>query len=180
MYQELERVTEQRAGLVQERRMLQVGQMLDREINCQTGKDTAVRSLFKYWQAMCRNGRPPFVDEFFPKTSLDPKDAQWISSVDVTQENPFNFILYDHPGMLFGDFSKTALVEHPFKLHAARCAFEYEFCKRTRQPTYHEITQTVGHYHRSYVRLLLPAIDRPGNVQKLFYATRYLTEPIVI
>ena len=180
MYQELERITEQRAGLIQERRMLQIEQMLDREINCHTGKDTPVRSLFKYWHAMCHDGRPPLVDEFSPKARLDPKDARWISWVDVTQENPFNFILYDHPGVLFGNFSQTALLHHPFKLHAARCAFEYEFCKRIQQPTYHEITQTVGRCHRSYVRLLLPAVDRMGNVQKLFYATRYLADPVAV
>jgi hypothetical protein len=178
MYQELERIVEHRAGIIQERRMLQIEQMLDREIDHQTGKDTAVKSLFKYWHGMCRNGCPPFVTEFNPKALVDPRDARWVSWVDVTQENPLNFVLHDHPGMHFGDFSQTPLFHYPVKLHAARCAFEYEFCKRIQQPTYHEITQTVGDRHRSYVRLLLPAIDGRGNVEKLFYATRYLTEPI--
>jgi len=82
--------------------------------------------------------------------------------------------------MFFGNYSRTVLLHHPFKLHAARCAFEYELCKRIQQPIYHEITQTVGRYHRSYVRLLLPTVDRSGNVEKLFYATRYLTEPVAV
>jgi len=178
MYQELERVTEQRGGIVQERRMLRIEQMLDREINHQTGKDTTVKSLFKYWHATHQNGHLPSAAAFSPRALLEPKDARWVSWIDVTQENPFNFVLYDHPGAFFGNFSCTALLRHPFKLHAARCAFEYELCKRTRQPIYHEITQTVGRSHRSYVRLLLPTVDKSGKVQKLFYATRYLTEPI--
>ena len=85
-----------------------------------------------------------------------------------------------HPGAYFGNYSHTALLHHPFRLHAARCAFEYELCKRVRQPIYHEITQTVGSTYRSYVRLLLPTVDSLGKVQKLYYATRYLTEPIAV
>lgn len=180
MFQELERITEQRAGIFQERRMLQIEQMLDRELNHQTGRDTAVKALFRYWQAMCANGHPPFANDFTPKAKLNPLDARWVSWIDVTQENPFNFILYDHPGAFFGNHSHKALIQHPFKLHAARCAFEYEFCKRIGQPTYHEITQSVGNCHRSYVRLLLPTVNISGKVQKLFYATRYLTEPVAI
>jgi hypothetical protein len=180
MYQELERITEQRAGIVQERRMLQIDQMLDREINHQTGKDTTVKALFRYWRAKCGNGRSPFADEFTPRAIFNPKDTRWVSWIDVTPDNPFNFRLYDHPGAFFGNYSRTVLLHHPFKLHAARCAFEYELCKRIQQPIYHEITQTVGHYHRSYVRLLLPTVDRSGNVEKLFYATRYLTEPVAV
>ena len=180
MYQELERVTEQRAGLVQERRMLHIEQMLDREINSHTGGDTALKVLFKYWHAMCHNGRLPSAHEFNPRAMLGSKDARWISWIDVAQENPFNFVLYDHPGAYFGNYSHTALLHHPFRLHAARCAFEYELCKRVRQPIYHEITQTVGSTYRSYVRLLLPTVDSLGKVQKLYYATRYLTEPIAV
>jgi hypothetical protein len=178
MYQELERVIEDRDGIVQERRMLQIEQMLDREINLQTGKNTAVKSLFQYWHESHRNGRLPSEDEFTPKAVLNPADAGWLSWVDVTQEDPFNFVLHDHPGAYVGDFSHKALISHPFKPHAVRCAFEYEFCKRTQQPIYHEITQTVGRWHRSYVRLLLPTVDKTGKIQKLFYATRYLTEPV--
>ena len=177
MYQELERITEQRAGVAQERRMLQIEQMLDREINHKDGKNTTVRSLFQYWQERHRNGRLPSAGEFEPKALLKPEDARWVSWVDVTQENPFNFVLHDHPGAYFGNYSDKALLSHPFKPHAARCAFEYEFCKRTQKPTYHEITQTVGNRHRCYVRLLLPTVDRAGKVERLFYATRYLAEP---
>lgn len=177
MLQELERVTEDRDGIVQERRMLQIEQMLDREIVLQTGKNTAVRSLFEYWRSRHRNGCLPSEHEFAPKTALNPKDARWVSWVDVTQDNPINFVLHDHPGAYVGNFSRKALISHPFKAHAVRCAFEYEFCKRMQQPIYHEISQTVGGWHRSYVRLLLPTVGKTGKVQKLYYATRYLAEP---
>lgn len=178
MYQEIERITEARAGVAQERRMLQIEQMLDREINQQTGKSTTVKSLFHYWRDRHLHGALPSSDGFEPKSLLDPENARWVSWVDVTHDNPFNFVLHDHPGAYFGDFSDQALSSHPCKPHAARCAFEYEFCKKTRTPTYHEITQTVGSRHRCYVRLLLPTVDKSGQVRKLFYATRYLTEPI--
>lgn len=158
--------------------MLEIGQMFDREIDLKTGGDTVVKSLFKYWHARCQNGRPPLADEFVPRSVLDPTESRWVSWVDVNQENPFNFTLFDHPGAHVGDLSNRALISLPLKPHAARCAFEYEFCKRTQQPLYHELTQTVDGWHRSYVRLLLPTVDKSGNVQKLFYATRYLTEPI--
>lgn len=178
MYQELENVTEFRGSIFQERRMLQIDQMFDREISLETGEDTVVKSLFQYWHARCRNGRLPLADGFAPKAVLDPINARWVSWVDVAHDNPLNFVLFDHPGAYVGNFSNRALISHPFKPHAARCAFEYEFCKRTQQPLYHELTQTVDGWHRSYVRLLLPTVDKSGKVQKLFYATRYLTEPI--
>ena len=80
--------------------------------------------------------------------------------------------------MLFGNFSRTVLLEHPYRLHAIRCGFEYAYCKRVQQPTYHEINQSIGGYLRSYVRLLLPTANKAGKITKLFYATRYLAEPI--
>lgn len=178
MYQELERCTEERDGVLQERRMLQIEQMLDREIDHATGRDTTVKSLFNYWRDKRYVGHLPLAETFDPKDLFSPDEIRWVSWIDVTSQNPFEFVLHDHPAVLFGDFSHAALSDHPYRLHAIRCAFEYDHCKKTQLPTYHEINQTIGGYHRRYVRLLLPTANEDGKITRLFYATRYLAEPI--
>lgn len=178
MYQEIERFTEDRSAAYQERRMLRIEQMLDREIDHETGRDTALKSLFRQWRDGQSRDRLPLADMFDPRERLTKEQRCWVSWVDASPDNPLKFVLHDHPAKLFGNFSRMTLGDHPYKFHAIRCAFEYDQCKRIQQPTYHEISQRIGGYFRSYVRLIVPTANRAGKITKLFYATRYLTEPI--
>lgn len=166
--------------VAQERRMLKLEQLPDREVDRDTGGDTTLASLFKYWQDKRHLGRLPLSETFEPSAVFTPEEMRWVSWIDVRAENPFNFVLHNHPGQLFGDFSNTALRDYPHKSQSTCCAFEYDDCKRTQQPAYHEVNQRIGGYHRQYVRVLLPTADRAGKVTKLFYATRYLNTPVMV
>ena len=98
--------------------------------------------------------------------------APWLSWIDVTPEDPLNFVLHDHRGAAIENMSGKPLREVPYKIHMTACAAEYIRCKSFMQPMYHEIDQNIGPISRQYVRLLLPVMDRKRRVSKLFHAGR--------
>ena len=179
---EEERLIETGPNFQQERRRLTLGYLADREICPDSGNCTPVKQLFRYWQAKRTPNRLPSTSRFEPQSVFDGADFEWVSWIDVTPEDPFNFILHHHPGSgepvtFLGDWSGHTLKDYPHNFHATRCAFEYQYCKSTRQPVYHEISQTIEGYYRCYTRVLLPLEDLDGVVTTLFYATRYVTPP---
>jgi len=178
MYQELERCIERRGDFFQIRRRISTDYLFERETGNDTGESTPLKSLFEFWRDNRARGDAPLVDAIEErKPALSPKISH-LSWIDVASENPFNFVLHNHPARIFGDFSNTKIGVYPHEFHAIRCAFEYEHCKKTRQPAYHEFEQIVGGYKRNYARLMVPALDKSGEVTKLFYTTRYLADPV--
>ena len=158
----------------QERNQLSLDEMANREIDIDSGRPTTIRKLFDYWHER-RTAAPPPAATFDPKDSFTPDQFRWISWVDVRAADPMNFVFRNHPGFLFGDWSGKSLREYPNPVHAHSLALEYLTCKMIRQPSYYEITQSVGSVRRTYMRLLLPVSDRRQSVSRLYYATRYVS-----
>ena len=162
-----------------ERRQLSLDEMVKREVDAATGKPTAVRALFDYWQE--RRGVAAADSAAFDRVHFDPKGAftpeqfRWIAWVDVRRADPMSYVFRNHPGFLFGDWSGKTLLEYPNQIHARSLALEYLACKVVQQPSYYEITQTVGEVRRTYTRLLLPAGGRRPAVSRLYYAVRYVS-----
>lgn len=152
-----------------ERRQLSLGEMVKREVDAATGKPTAVRALFDYWQER-RSAAA-----FDPKGAFTPEQFRWIAWVDVRRPDPMSYVFRKHPGFLFGDWSGKALRDYPNQIHARSLALEYLTCKVVQQPSYYEITQTVGEVRRTYTRLLLPASGRRPSASRLYYAVRYVS-----
>lgn len=157
----------------QERNQLTLDEMVKREVDPATGAPTALRQLFDYWQSK-REGNAAPAGAFNPKGVFTPDEFRWISWVDVRHSDPMDFILRSHPGFLFGDWSGKALHEYPNAIHARSIALEYLTCKMIQQPSYYEISQTVGVVSRTYVRLLLPVQGPRKPLTRLYYATRYV------
>jgi hypothetical protein len=157
---------------VQERTQLPLDQMVARKVSSVTGKPTALRSLFDYWQSR-RAGETVPACAFDPSDAFTPEEFQWVSWVDVRSDDPMDFVFQAHPGFLFGNWSGKAVREYPNEIHAKSLALEYLTCKMVRQPSYYELTQRVGEVCRTYLRLLLPVEDRNRTVSRLYYATRY-------
>lgn len=166
-----------------ERRQLSLGEMVKREVDAATGKPTAVRALFDYWQerrgvaADTAHFDPAHFDpaHFDPKGAFTPDQFRWIAWVDVRRPDPMSYVFRNHPGFLFGDWSGKALRDYPNQIHARSLALEYLTCKIVQQPSYYEITQTVGEVRRTYTRLLLPASGRRPSASRLYYAVRYVS-----
>jgi hypothetical protein len=156
----------------QERSQLPLGEMVARGQSAATGKPTAVRSLFDYWQER-RIGEAAPSSAFDPADAFTPPEFQWVSWVDVRHADPMDFVFQAHPGFLLGDWTGKALRDYPNEIHAKSLALEYLTCKMIRQPSYYELTQRVGDVSRTYMRLLLPVQDRHRNVSRLYYAIRY-------
>jgi hypothetical protein len=145
--------------------------MVERETDAATGRPTALRALFDYWQGR-RDGEAPPASAFDPTDAFTPPAFQWVSWIDVRPADPMGFVFRAHPGYLFGDWSGKAIRDYPNQVHGRSLALEYLTCKMIRQPSYYEITQTVGDVSRTYMRLLLPVDDR--RRARLYYATRYV------
>ncbi len=165
-------VLESGVSYIQERTQLPLDQMVAREVSPVTGKPTALRSLFDYWQSR-RTGETAPVCAFEPSNAFTPEEFQWVSWIDVRHPDPMDFVFQAHPGFLFGNWSGKAVREYPNQIHAKSLALEYLTCKMVRQPSYYELTQRVGEVSRTYMRLLLPVEDRSRTVSRLYYATRY-------
>jgi hypothetical protein len=157
---------------VQERTQRPLDQMVSREVSPVTGKPTALRSLFDYWQSR-RVGETAPACAFDPSDAFTPEEFQWVSWVDVRPADPMDFVFQAHPGFLFGNWSEKTVRDYPNEIHAKSLALEYLTCKMVRQPSYYELTQQVGEVSRTYMRLLLPLEDRNRTVPRLYYATRY-------
>ncbi len=119
-----------------------------------TGEPTQVIRLFEQW---CDNG--------------DLRSYAWI---DVTPDNPFNFVLHNHPGNFVGDLSNSVLNAYPYRMHARSCAAEYLECKTEAQPVAHYVNQELSGNHREYVRLMIPILNADGRVSKIVYAFRHI------
>jgi hypothetical protein len=173
--------SEKRDIVSQERRIFHIDQMLDREIHYKAEHNIKLSLLYKYWHESRRiGGGLPLAEHFDTSDMLTPDEVRWVSWIDVAPENPFNFVLHNHPGQLLGDYSGTALRDYPFRSHGIYCAYEYDECKRTQQPAYHEFSQQIGGYQRQYARVLLPTVDMSGKVTKLYYGTQYMATPLVV
>ena len=153
-----------------ERRQLPLDELVKREADAANGQPTSIRALFDYWQE--KRGSTAAFDS---KGAFTPEQFRWISWVDVGRPDPMSFVFRNHPGFLFGDWSGKALRDYPNQIHARSLALEYLTCKVVQQPSYYEITQTVGQVRRTYKRLLLPATGRRAFVSRLYYATRYVS-----
>ncbi len=170
---------EQHPGFSQERTRLALDEIAKRETEPETGARTIVQNLFDYWQESCV-GAPPAMVSFEPQRVFTPDEMRWISWINVDNLDPLNFILCNHPGRVFGDWSGKALGEYHNPFHARSCALEYLTCKTVQRPLYHEIKQTIGNVSRNYARLLLPVTGRNRQVTRLYYATRYIDTPTAI
>ena len=153
---------------------LSLDDMAAREVDPDTGRPTTLRALFDYWQSQC-DGDVSQDAAFDPKGLFTPDEFRWVSWVDVRHSDPMNFVLKSHPGYLFGDWSGKALRDYPNELHARSLAFEYLTCKMIQQPSYFEISQSIGPVSRTYMRLLLPVRGRRQPLARLYYATRYVS-----
>jgi hypothetical protein len=151
------------------RRQLALDEMVKRETDAASGGPTSIRALFDYWKER-RNAAA-----FDPKGAFTPEQFRWISWVDVRRPDPMGYVFRHHPGFLFGDWSGKSLSDYPNQIHARSLALEYLTCKVVQQPSYYEITQTVGPVTRTYMRLLLPAISRRPFVSRLYYGIRYVS-----
>lgn len=155
------------------RNQLTLDEMATREVDAATGAPTTLRSLFDYWQSRREGGATP-TGAFDPKGLFTPDEFRWVSWVDVRHSDPMDFVFQSHPGFLFGDWSGKALHEYPNEVHARSVALEYLTCKMIQQPSYYEISQTVGTVSRTYMRLLLPVQGLRKPLSRLYYATRYV------
>lgn len=156
------------------RNQLTLDEMVKREADPSTGAPTTLRSLFDYWQ-ISREGDTAPAAAFDPRGVFTPDEFRWVSWVDVRHSDPMDFVFQSHPGYLFGDWSGKALNEYPNEVHARSLALEYLTCKMIQQPSYYEISQTVGTVSRTYMRLLLPVQGLRKPLSRLYYATRYVT-----
>jgi hypothetical protein len=156
------------------REQFSLDEMVKREVDAD-GRPTAIRILFDYWQERRTAVALPPAAAFDPKANFTPDQFRWVSWIDVRAADPMSFVFQSHPGFLFGDWSGKRLREYPNAIHARSLALEYLTCKMIRQPSYYEITQTVGPVRRTYMRLLLPVGDRRQTVSRLHYATRYVS-----
>jgi len=168
---------ERHPGFYQKRISLPLNEMMAREIDRATGRPTVIRELFDYWQEQ-RDDTLPTMASFDPEGVFTPDRFRWVAWIDVANSDPLNAILFKHPANIFGDWSGKALCEYHSLNHAQSCALEYLTCKIVRRPFYHEIRQTIGNVSRTYSRLLLPVIDRKGQVRRLYYAARHIASEI--
>lgn len=118
------------------------------------GGHTPIRELYEQW----RGGQ-----EFH--------DARWI---DVTSDNPYDFVVHNHPGTVIGGRSDIVIKEYPVRMHARSCAAEYWECKTEAQPIAHYVSQEFEGVQREYVRLMIPITESSGKVRKIVYAVRHL------
>jgi len=142
---------EQSAEGIQERRRLSVFNIL--EMENLIGRPTSLIRLYEQWH--------------------DKSDLREFAWIDASPDNPFNFVLHNHPGNFVGNLSNHVLNEYPFRMHARSCAAEYWECKTEAQPAAHYFNQELGGQQREYLRLMFPIVDACGKVTKIVYAVRH-------
>ena len=168
---------ERQPGFYQERSTLSLDEMMKREVDAESGNPTVLRDLFDFWQER-RAGGLPLAADFDPHAAFSADQARWVSWINAHNHDALNFLLCNHPGYVFGDWSGKRLGEYHNPYHARSCGLEYMTCRMVQKPFYHEIRQTIGEVSRSYVRLLLPVADRNRKVTRLFYAVRHFDAPV--
>ena len=115
-----------------------------------------IRRLWELWQEtrMAPGGTSP-LGEF--------------SWVDVSPENPGEFVWLRHPGGVCGNWANRCLNEHASRLHREAIARDYLMCKTLNRPVYVDIHQHIMGVTRKYRRLAVPVTDR-GRVTRIAYA----------
>ena len=144
------------------------------ELLAERESETALGHLFQYWRRRCDGDKPPREHEFSPHEILPPEFMPPVSWLDVTPEDPLNFVFRDHVSTTLISMANKPLRAVQNKLHMTALAAEYTRCKSFRRPMYHEIDQIIDGISRQYVRLLVPVIDRKSRVGRLFSATRVI------
>lgn len=138
---------------------------------------SALAQLYRFWLEMCGDPNSlPIVDEFLYKDVLSAETLRHIAWVDVSSENPLDFVVNDHPNLSsFPDMSHRKLRDHPSHAHSSSVAIEFLFAKRMQTVSYHQIEQTVGTMYRHYRRVMVPVLDKKaGSVSRIVYAVRVI------
>ena len=149
------------------------------EMLAERESETALGHLFQYWRRRCDGDKPPLEHEFSPREILPPEFIGPVSWLDVTPEDPLNFMFRDHVSTTLISMADKPLRAVSNRLHMTALAAEYTRCKSFRQPMYHEIDQIIDGISRQYVRLLVPVTDKKARVCRLFSATRVIFHKIV-
>lgn len=138
---------------------------------------TLLDTMFYFWNALRGNGASvPLSSQYEPRIIFGEQLPDLLSFVDARADNPENFVMIDHPKSSLDPFgsqlSGKTLGEFPNRLHRDALLLEYQICKRTQRPFYHEIDQIIGGISRHYVRLILPLVDFTGTISKFSVVTR--------
>lgn len=139
----------------QERRQLSLSGIL--KLEKLAGGESPIRALYEKWRC-----------------GGDLEGVRWI---DVSADNPFEFVIHNHPGTVVGGRSDIVLKDYPVRMQARSCAAEYWDCKTRAQPAAHYVNQEFHGLHREYVRLMIPLVDPGGLVRRIVYAVRHLKQP---
>ena len=146
-------------------------------------RDTLLDALFYYWQAKRGpRGELPRTETFRPRDVFGKSMIAHCHGIDLSAPDPANFVILDHPDgamkALHGGMSNKRISEFPSRLQAEACMQEYEMCRRTAAPAYHEIDQIILGFARHYRRLMLPLADAGGQVTRIVYGIRYEEPPV--
>ncbi|NKB58108.1 MAG: hypothetical protein GKS00_17425 [Alphaproteobacteria bacterium] len=157
----------------------QIRLMLSHDALLKREQLSTIGPLFDYWRECTTNRVPGKQIAFNPGSALSAEALRWVSWIDVRSDSALDFIWCNHVYGWLGDVSTEycdssgrKVRDHNVKLHRQYCAVEYQLCKSSKQPLYHEIKQHTGSIQRHYTRLLLPVLDEGGNVFRIFYACR--------
>ena len=127
-----------------------------------SGQESPLKIFFDYWASS------PTFEPF------DHPDI-WVQSIDVSSESPFGYVLHRHTGLTFGDLSGCNVGSLPHRYLRQACALEYSAAKRSGQPVYHLIEQSMSGIYRKYTRLMIPT---PENV--IYYVNRIIVPPTAL
>ena len=100
---------------------------------------------------------------------LGAESALEFSWVDVSSQDPDNFVWLRHPGGVCGEWTNRRLGEHASRLHREAIARDYLLCKTFERPAYVEIRQHIMGVTRKYRRLAVP-VKEGSRVTKIAYA----------
>jgi len=131
-----------------------------------------LRTLWDKWHSIKNvNGRLPTAAELGGKTPL--------FFVDVTSENPFNYIMIRHPQGVCGNWEGQPLSQHPSKIHRQAIAKDWLYTKEGRAPALTEIDQTIMGVSRHYERLAVPIANSEGGISEIAYSFEFLSFPVI-
>ena len=177
MADEIARMVEETPDFTQERIQWPLDKLMEREVDARTGAPSTVRRLYDYWCEK-RVRSLPSAASFDPKGAMTPDEFRFVAWADVRANDPLDFLLHHHPGLLFGDYSGKRLRDYHNTNHGRNCALEYLTCKVVKQPVYYEIKQTIGEASRHYTRLLLPVLDADRGIGRLYYGVNLIDHSV--
>lgn len=120
---------------------------------------------------MLENGVPRLQNFRLPNSDF--------SLVEVTADDPLNFVWRHHVGRVPGNWTGMRLGDHAVRIHARATALEYIDCRERRYPTFVHIHQKIIGVERNYVKLTAPLADESGAVAHVVYAFLPLTFTVV-